>query len=75
MVDWSLDSTTTVNEPKSDLNIRKPLRRRGPFGVRKAKPLIDDGHRYVTHSGRHQRKSPTKVRKAKRDSAGNVIRQ
>ena len=77
MVDWSLDNTAPVNElkPKSDVSIGKQPRRRGPFGVRKSKPLVDNGHRYVTYSGRNRSRSPTKVRKAKRDSAGNVIRQ
>ncbi|DAC57814.1 MAG TPA: hypothetical protein HA354_04780 [Candidatus Poseidoniaceae archaeon] len=77
MVDWSLDTTTLVNEPraKNDINIGKQPRKRGPFGVRKSKPLVDNGHHHVTYSGRNQRKATTKVRKAKRDSAGNVVRQ
>ena len=77
MVDWNLDAEPFVsgldNTPTPIL-VKQP-NRRGPYGLRKSRPLVEASQHYITHSGRRRLKSPTKIRKAKRDSDGEVIRQ
>ena len=77
MVDWNLDADGFVsgrdNTPTPML-VKQP-NRRGPFGLRKSRPLVEGSQHYITHSGRRRLKLPTKIRKAKRDSDGEVIRQ
>ena len=77
MVDWNLDADAVDsgfdNNP-SPILIKQP-NLRGSFGFRKSKPLVDISQHYITHSGRRRLKLPTKVRIAKRDSDGQVIRQ
>ena len=77
MVDWNLDADPFVsghdNNPTAML-VKQP-NRRGPYGLRKSRPLVEASQDYITHSGRRRLKSPTKIRKAKRDSDGQVIRQ
>ena len=76
MVDWNLDDVVAV---KNDTPIR-PRRRsnasiqRGPFGAKKSKPLSTNYNQHIRHSGKKRQSQITvKVKKAKRDSFGNVV--
>ena len=76
MVDWNLDDVVAV---KNDTPIR-PKRRpnssiqRGPFGAKKSKPLSTNHNQHIRHSGKKRQSQITvKVKKAKRDSFGNVV--
>ena len=76
MVDWNLNDVVAV---KNNTPIR-PRRRstaslqRGPFGAKKSKPLSTNHNQYFTHSGKkRQTQMVVKVKKAKRDSFGNVV--
>ena len=77
MVDWNLDSDGFVSDhdkTPTPMLVKQP-NRRGPFGLRKSRPLVEGSQDYITHSGRRRLKLPTKVRRAKRDSDGQVTRQ
>ena len=76
MVDWNFDKVAT---PEVSLPVRKNRQTlnpkpRGPFGIRKSKPLVEYSDRHFLHSGQKKNKLPNlKIRKAKRDSFGNVL--
>ena len=76
MVDWNFDKIAT---PEISLPVRKnrqPFnpKTRGPFGIRKSKPLVEYTERHFLHSGKKVKKSTSiKIRKAKRDPFGNVL--
>ena len=76
MVDWNFDKIAT---PEVSIPVRKnrqTLKRkpRGPFGIRKSKPLVEYSERHFLVSGKKIKKSHSiKIRKAKRDSFGNVL--
>ena len=77
MVDWNLDANPLASDhdnTHTPILVKQP-NRRGPYGLRKSRPLVEASQHYITHSGRRRLKSPTKIRKAKRDSDGQVIRQ
>ena len=77
MVDWNLDADAVdsgYDNTHTPMLVKQP-NRRGPFGLRKSRPLVEGSQHYITHSGRRRLKLPTKIRKAKRDSDGQVIRQ
>ncbi|GIQ96834.1 MAG: hypothetical protein CM15mP2_3210 [Methanobacteriota archaeon] len=54
MVDWNLDADGYVsghdNTPTPML-VKQPSRR-GPFGLRKSRPLVEGSQHYITHSGK-----------------------
>ena len=77
MVDWNLDTNpfdSGHDNTPTPILVKQP-KRRGPYGLRKSRPLVEASQHYITHSGRRRLQSPTKIRKAKRDSDGEVIRQ
>ena len=76
MVDWNLDAESPVireqslrrNQPK------KPIKKSGPLGVRKSKPLVSNTNQHLHHSGKKRPKQQTvAVRRVKRDSVGNIV--
>ena len=77
MVDWNLDADPLVSDhdnTPTPILVKQP-NRRGPYGLRKSRPLVEASQNYITHSGRRRLKLPIKIRRAKRDSDGQVIRQ
>ena len=77
MFDWNLDAQPLVSDhdnTPTPILVKQP-NRRGPYGLRKSRPLVEASQHYITHSGRRRLKSPTKIRHAKRDPDGEVIRQ
>jgi hypothetical protein len=76
MVDWSIDEITTSDLPAPVRKLRQPVKpkSRGPFGIRKSKPLVEYSERHFLHSGQKKNKLPAlKIRKVKRDSFGNIL--
>jgi hypothetical protein len=76
MVDWNFDTIATPEESPSVRKFRQPVKPkpRGPFGIRKSKPLVENSERHFLHSGQKKNKlSNLKIRKAKRDTSGNVL--
>jgi len=76
MVDWNLEKIVTSEVSQTVRQFRQPVKPkpRGPFGIRKSKPLAEYSVRYFLHSGQKKNKLPVlKIRKAKRDSFGNVL--
>lgn len=78
MVDWNLDAgvSTDINRLKTQHNAARPSRKRGPLGIRKSRPLVEVSQQYTTYSGGSRRKqSIIKIKRAKRNEYGEVVRQ
>jgi hypothetical protein len=76
MVDWNIgDDTPSVKEqPKRKPRHNNSTSKIRPVGLRKSKPLVSSSNKHLLHSGnkRYKQKTVT-IRKAKRDSIGNVL--
>ena len=76
MVDWNLDrepkSTVAFGTQQEKVSRRPRVRNSRPS--RKARPLMENSNQHLQHSG-VKRKSKQKliIRKAKRDTNGNVM--
>jgi len=76
MVDWNFDTIATPDISLPVRKFRQPVKPkpRGPFGIRKSRPLVESSDQHFLHSGQKKNKLPVlKIRKAKRDSFGNVL--
>ena len=78
MVDWNLDGAAVAQTTKPS-NLAEFYRHGIPSDgrtVRKAKPLVHKNQQYMTHSGRkHQHTPSIRIKKAKRDGFGDVVRR
>ena len=77
MVDWSLGTESPVirEQPLRRNQPKKTIKKPGPLGVRKSKPLVSNTNQHLLHSGKKRSKQQTvTVRRVKRDSVGNTLR-
>ena len=60
MVDWNLDTIVTPKLSPPVRKFRQPAKPkpRGPFGIRKSKPLVENSDQHFFHSGQKKNKLP-----------------
>ena len=76
MVDWGLGTESPVirEQPLRRNQSKKTIKKPGPLGVRKSKPLVSNTNQHLLHSGKKRPKHQTvTVRRVKRDSVGNIV--
>ena len=76
MVDWNVGTESPVDreQPLRRNQPKKTIKKLGPLGLRKSKPLVSNTNQHLLHSGKKRPNQQTvTVRMGKRDSVGNIV--